>query len=114
VHGEGIPNVVMEYMALKKPVIVTDCGGTKELVENNHTGFLVEAEKKSNSHLQIKYYCCLTMMGKALALKLGLSGYNKLVKRIQFLDVMGKEILCGEKLYRKLDETLCTLASFSP
>ncbi|MBF0234977.1 MAG: glycosyltransferase family 4 protein, partial [Desulfamplus sp.] len=41
-YTEGISNAVMEYMALKKPVIVTDCGGNKELVEDHHTGFLVE------------------------------------------------------------------------
>jgi len=34
----------MEYMALKKPVITTDCGGNRELVENNHTGFLMNPE----------------------------------------------------------------------
>jgi glycosyltransferase involved in cell wall biosynthesis len=38
---EGISNSIMEYMALAKPVIATDGGGTSELVENNQTGFLV-------------------------------------------------------------------------
>ena len=33
IHGEGISNAVMEYMALQKPIIVTDCGGNRELVE---------------------------------------------------------------------------------
>jgi glycosyltransferase involved in cell wall biosynthesis len=40
-HAEGISNSIMEYMALGKPVIATDSGGTKELVLNNITGFLV-------------------------------------------------------------------------
>jgi glycosyltransferase involved in cell wall biosynthesis len=38
---EGISNSIMEYMSLAKPVIATDSGGTKELVINNETGFLV-------------------------------------------------------------------------
>ncbi len=38
---EGISNSVMEYMALSKPAVVTDGGGTKELVIDRVTGFLV-------------------------------------------------------------------------
>jgi len=39
--GEGIPNAVMEYMAVAKPVVATDLGGTNELVQEGVTGFLV-------------------------------------------------------------------------
>lgn len=38
---EGISNSILEYMAMSKPVIATDGGGTCEIVENNITGFLV-------------------------------------------------------------------------
>jgi glycosyltransferase involved in cell wall biosynthesis len=31
----------MEYMALGKPVIATDCGGNGELVEHGQSGFLI-------------------------------------------------------------------------
>ena len=34
IHGEGISNSITEYMALGKPVIATDCGGNRELVED--------------------------------------------------------------------------------
>lgn len=44
-HSEGIPNVVIEYMALSKPVIASNDGGTKELVSQNISGFLVNNEK---------------------------------------------------------------------
>lgn len=40
-YTEGISNSIMEYMALAKPVVATDGGGTKELVLQNETGFLV-------------------------------------------------------------------------
>ena len=39
--SEGFPNSVMEYMALKKPVIVSDVGGMNELVKDNYMGYLV-------------------------------------------------------------------------
>ncbi|MDW7755099.1 MAG: glycosyltransferase [Brevefilum sp.] len=40
-HGEGVSNVLLEYMALLKPVIVSDNGGNPEVVIDNVTGFLV-------------------------------------------------------------------------
>ena len=38
---EGIPNVLVEAMALGIPVISTDCGGVSELVEHTKQGWLV-------------------------------------------------------------------------
>ncbi len=40
---EGISNSIMEYMALAKPVVATDGGGTKEIVDDGKTGYLVQA-----------------------------------------------------------------------
>ena len=40
-HGEGISNSIMEYMALGKPVVATNGGGTSEIVVDKQTGFLV-------------------------------------------------------------------------
>ena len=39
--GEGFSNVVMEYMALGKPVVATDRGGNSELIVEGETGFLI-------------------------------------------------------------------------
>ena len=41
---EGISNSIIEYMALEKPVVATDSGGTKEIVEDGINGFLVKNE----------------------------------------------------------------------
>ena len=38
---EGLSNSIMEYMALGKPVVATDGGGTRELVVDGQTGLLV-------------------------------------------------------------------------
>ncbi len=40
-YTEGISNSILEYMALGKPVIATDGGGTNEIIEDEKTGFLV-------------------------------------------------------------------------
>jgi len=42
-HHEGCPNVILEYMASGKPVVATDVGGVKELIQDGATGFLVPA-----------------------------------------------------------------------
>ncbi len=41
---EGLPNVIMEAMCAKLPVIATDVGGVSELIENAATGLLVEKD----------------------------------------------------------------------
>lgn len=41
VHGEGISNSIMEYMASRLPVVCSDNGGNPELVVDGATGFLV-------------------------------------------------------------------------
>ena len=44
VHGEGISNSILEYMALAKPVIATEGGGTNEILLDENTGYLVPAK----------------------------------------------------------------------
>lgn len=44
VHGEGISNSIIEYMALGKPVIATRGGGTNEVVIDNQNGYLIDAD----------------------------------------------------------------------
>lgn len=42
--AEGMPNVVMEAMALGTPVIATRVNGVPELVENNRSGIIIEPQ----------------------------------------------------------------------
>ena len=44
VHGEGISNAILEYMALEKPVIANDAGGTKEIIQVGENGILITDE----------------------------------------------------------------------
>jgi glycosyltransferase involved in cell wall biosynthesis len=41
IHGEGLSNSIMEFMACGLPVVCTDQGGNRELVVEGETGFLV-------------------------------------------------------------------------
>lgn len=40
-QSEGISNAILEYMACGKPVLATDSGGTREIIDDRETGFLI-------------------------------------------------------------------------
>ena len=54
VHGEGISNSIIEYMALGKPVIATRGGGTNEAVIDNENGYLLSANNSEELIQAIK------------------------------------------------------------
>jgi glycosyltransferase involved in cell wall biosynthesis len=43
--GTGITGTVREAMAMRKPVIATDCGGNRELVSSSDVGWLIPAKQ---------------------------------------------------------------------
>jgi glycosyltransferase involved in cell wall biosynthesis len=42
--GEGIPQSLLQALAMKRPVIASDAGAIKEIIRDNTTGFLIEPE----------------------------------------------------------------------
>ncbi len=52
---EGFSNSIMEYMALNRPVVATDGGGTRELVVDGETGFLVPPANSDAVAATIEY-----------------------------------------------------------
>ena len=44
-YAEGISNSILEFMALGKPVVATDKGGTKEILVQGETGYLVPTKE---------------------------------------------------------------------
>lgn len=44
---EGLPFSIIEAMALKKALVVSDCDGNRDLVKNNQNGFIVKDEDES-------------------------------------------------------------------
>lgn len=42
-HDEGMSNAILEAMAMRKPVVATDVGGTGEVVQHGRSGLLVPA-----------------------------------------------------------------------
>lgn len=97
VHGEGISNSIIEYMALGKPVIANDAGGTREIIKNNETGFLITDESDSEIVEKINKLLDNSELYK------NISNINKELVHTNFaLDVMGKsfEKLFEDAVYR--------------
>jgi len=88
VHGEGISNSIIEYMALSKPVIATTGGGTNEVVIDGENGFLINA----NDAEKLKEKIMLLMENPELRNKMGAGG-RKMVEEKFEISKMTKQYL---------------------
>jgi glycosyltransferase involved in cell wall biosynthesis len=91
VHGEGISNSIIEYMALGKPIIANDAGGTKEVVRNEENGYLI----KDESPEQIAELINQLLDNPDKILEMGLNSKNRVMTEFT-LPRMGEEF---EKVY---------------
>ena len=71
VHGEGISNVIMEFMGLRKPVVATDGGGTPEIVQDGETGFLIPPLSPADLAEKIEFLLDNADLAKAMGEKGG-------------------------------------------
>jgi len=87
-YGEGISNAILEYMALSKPVIAYDSGGTKEVIKNGENGFLIKEEDDE----QISKIIIELIDNYKLRKKLGENGRKKIEEYFN-IQKMGKEYM---------------------
>ncbi|APO51402.1 glycosyltransferase [Bradyrhizobium diazoefficiens] len=93
-HGEGISNAITECMALGKPIVATNDGGTPELVLEGQTGFLVPSHDAAALTDRV-----LKLLNNAeLAHDFGIKGRRRIETAFS-LDTMTNAYLC---LYRGL------------
>jgi len=95
-NGEGISNAILEYMALEKPVIANNSGGTKEIIKDGENGILITNE----SDFQISKIIIELIDNVELRDKLGKSG-RKLIEKCFTLERMGIDYV---NLYSKVLE----------
>lgn len=72
---EGLSNSILEYMALGKPVIATDGGGTNEIVTDNETGFLVNQSDPEELAGKIE----ILLNNKDMRTAMGMAGKQKII-----------------------------------
>jgi len=88
---EGMPNLILEGMALKKAVISTDIGGGKEIIKDRVNGFLLKyGDKKALVDKIIHLY-----KNPEVRKKMGEEGYKIVKKRFNLFEKI-KEY---EKIY---------------
>lgn len=93
-YGEGISNSIMEYMALGKAVIAAEGGGTRELVVDGETGFLIPQRSPEILAEKIDYL----LNNDELREIMGTRGRERIKKEFS-IDSM----ICGHvSLYEKL------------
>lgn len=78
---DAFPTVILEAMKFAKPVVATNLGGSKELVEEGATGFIVdpfEVEKFADRIAELLLY-------SSKIKEMGMAGYERVKKRFSAL-----------------------------
>ncbi len=97
VHGEGISNAIMEYMAAGIPVIANDNGGNAEIISNNNTGYLMPGRKVSNWVERINYL----LDNPEVAKRMGAAGYQRVQDQFNIRNMVDRYIEIYTDLLRK-------------
>ena len=77
IKGEAFPRSVLEAMSSGIPVVATDCGGTREAVENDVCGFLVQPQDSTEMARRI----AILSEDSALRSRMGRAGRKIAVER---------------------------------
>lgn len=94
---EGLPNVVIEAMAARRPVVATDVGGTAELVNHGVTGMLVPARDP---------YALAAALGRVVAAgageraEMGAAGRAVVDRRFSVLEVTREWLALIDEFHR--------------
>src|SRR5262249_23549607 len=79
-YTEGLPNVVLEALAARVPVVATAVGGTPEVVEHGQNGYLVRAGATHDLAERIRQL----LDNARLRETMGMSGYFRVRDRFTF------------------------------
>ena len=84
-YTEGISNSIIEFMAIGKPVIATDGGGTNEIIIHKETGYLIPKESP-----EILRETVLKLVNDSeLTQKLGQNGKERIVREFSMNSMIG-------------------------
>lgn len=75
--NEPFGRVLIEAMSIGKPVIAYNCGGPKEIIVNNETGYLVEPY----NYGEIAKKTILLLENEELRLQFGKAGRKRVIEK---------------------------------
>ncbi|MHA1843777.1 MAG: glycosyltransferase family 4 protein [Promethearchaeota archaeon] len=96
-RSEGMPNSLMEAMALEMPCIASDVGAVRNLIDDRVNGLLYG----SGNHVKLAKLIHELLNDENLRKRLGMNARKKIVKYYNLEDIMNKRI---EKIYQKILE----------
>lgn len=91
---EGLPNVILEAFAARKPVVATRVGGTPEVVQDGISGFLT----KPDEHGLMAQHILALAENPSLRKKMGTAGYEYVNEEFGF----EKQTQLYEELYMRM------------
>lgn len=94
---EGLPNVVLEAYAVKRPVVATAVGGTPEVVEDGVSGFLTKPEEAE----KMAEYLIRLADDPALRRDMGEQGFKRVRELYNFEEQTRKYESLYENIARK-------------
>ncbi len=92
--SEGMPNSLMEAMALEMPCIASNVGGVPELIENNVDGLIFDPKNSRQFADLIR----LLLEDENLQKKLGINARKKMVNKFNWNRIIKKSEILYEKL----------------
>lgn len=84
--AEGLPNALLEAMAMGKPIVATEVGGIPEVIKNGHSGILVPARNPEALATAIKDL----ITNDQLAAKMGQTARNFVLKDYSIVEIAQK------------------------
>jgi glycosyltransferase involved in cell wall biosynthesis len=94
---EGISNAILEYMALSKPVVATEGGGTSELVSDGQTGFLIKRSDSGDFAEKLEHL----LNDPVLRKKMGVAGKKRIEEYFSIDKMSSKYIDLYNSVYNK-------------
>ena len=86
-YHEGLSRVLMEALAMGKPIITTDIPGCRETVEEGKNGYLVKPKDAKSLEQGMKKFLALTMEERQ---NMGRNGRQKAEREFDILIVIGR------------------------
>jgi glycosyltransferase involved in cell wall biosynthesis len=91
---EGMPNVVMQAMAAGRPVVATDAGGTREIIVDGETGFVVPCGDST----ALADGVGTLLADPVLAARFGAAGRSRVERTFTFDACVGRTVALYEEL----------------
>ena len=93
-HSEGLPRSVLEAAAAGLPIVASDVGGTREIIQDQKTGLLVPA----HDFKALKKALKTLIENPALAQKLGQNAQNHIRDHFNWANIKASYVALFEKV----------------